>query len=460
MGRAKSVAGTLNWIILLFFGCTAGGALLMVPERVHQALTNIVATFESTSTFVIWTAGLLIPAAMTGALLVAGYIGFQMARSAFFRADFRRSEAVLQRRDASIWFSDLPPGHQLYKHELRQLPEGGYTSETVPLHLTAGRSNGRPVDFDPEEWQAWQVDRLANATGRYRADTAPALAAPDGIGLEPILPKLTPAQRLIITGGSDAGKSTLVKHLIAARSNHSKIILIDPHAPNKVLGHDVIGTGRDFEAIGRALESLVWLMTTRYQDVRDGILGYGDHERVSVFIEEWTSIQRKVERAGEWFETLLTESRKVNIHLTVISHSPNVDTLGVSAQIRKSAIIVELIGGQGQRRRAFIHPNSKINPDGTKAKPTEYALPGPFLGHVKPAGEVVLELPDARVLQAQAMEADGESVTAIAKVYHGVERPNGEQINEVRELLQRAKAARETHARATTTSRFFHAGQG
>lgn len=257
--------------------------------------------------------------------------------------------------------------------------------------------------------------------------------------MEPILPRLVAAQRLIIAGGSDAGKTTLIKHIIAGRADHSKIIPIDPHAPSKLLGYDVIGAGRDYAAIERALESLLVLMTARYQDVKAGDFQYGQHERVSVFIDEWTGIVREIRSAGDMLATLLTESRKVNIHLALCCHSTTVDALGLpDAQIRKSATVVEITGGNdGTPRRAFIHPASKTNPDGSKALPQEYALPGPFVGYVQPAGEieVVSALPEARVIRAVIDHQNGVSDTAIAKAFYQVKRPNAAQIADVRALF-------------------------
>ncbi|MCB0207691.1 MAG: hypothetical protein KDJ52_00085 [Anaerolineae bacterium] len=265
------------------------------------------------------------------------------------------------------------------------------------------------------------------------------------LALPPILPRLIDAQRLIIAGGSDAGKTTLIKHIIAGRIDHSRIIPIDPHAPSKILGFDVIGAGMDYAAIAEALESLVLLMTSRYHDVRDGVLGYGQHERVSIFIDEWTGIVRKVDRAGKMLTTLLTESRKVNLHITLCCHSTTVETLGLpDAQIKRSATVVEIVGGNsGEPRRAFIHPASKTKPDGSRAKPVEYALPGPFAGYVQAPAEVVKELPDSKILKAQMMEADDQSITAIAAAYYGVEKPNSRQIKQVKELLERATNARQ-----------------
>jgi hypothetical protein len=204
-----------------------------------------------------------------------------------------------------------------------------------------------------------------------------------------------------------------------------------------VLGFDVIGAGRDYGAIGDALESLVLLMTARYEDVKQGLFGYGQHERVSVFIDEWTGIIRNVKPAGDQLAVLLTESRKVNIHLTICAHSTTIEALGLpDAQIRRSATVVEIVGGQGQPRRGFIHPVSKTTIDGKKAAPVEYALPGPFAGYVQPAGEVIRALPDSRTLKAQMLAAQGFSVTAIAREIFGVEKATGAQIQAIKDMLQ------------------------
>ncbi|MCB9080019.1 MAG: hypothetical protein H6631_20635 [Anaerolineaceae bacterium] len=318
--------------------------------------------------------------------------------------------------------------------------------------------NGAPVELTPFQERMlfkWHVlhNTASVSPGNWEVVEPAGLSAGRTLDLPPILPRLLDAQRLIIAGGSDAGKTTLVKHIVAGRIDHSRIIPIDPHAPSKILGFDVIGAGRDYAAIADALESLVLLMTSRYQDVKAGVLGYGQHERVSVFIDEWTGIVRNVDRAGDQLAILLTESRKVNIHLTLCCHSTTIEALGLpDAQIRKSATVVEIVGGNGAPRRAFIQPAGKTNPDGSKAKPQEYALPGPFAGYVQAPAEVVRALPDSKILKAQMMEAADESITAIAAEYFGVDKPNGRQLKQIRELLERATIARQGYDNNTTGS--------
>lgn len=294
-----------------------------------------------------------------------------------------------------------------------------------------------PLPGEAAAWEMWQ-----NTHGRRQAEP---LALPDStseIAPPPLLPKLLTAQRVIIAGGSDAGKTTLAKHIIAGRLDDSQVIIIDPHAPSKILGVDCIGAGRDYGAIEGALLSLCELMSHRYDDVKYGLAGYGEHDRISVFVDEWTGIRKNVKNAGELLGTLLVESRKVNIHLTFLTHSLTVDVLGIDAQIRASAKLVQLYGGEDEEYRAFILPRTKIEPDGKKSLPVEYALPGLFVGYAQPQAEVVKALPDVRVLRAQRMKAEGASVTAITKVFYNVQRPNGGQIKAVRELLRRAAEER------------------
>lgn len=250
-----------------------------------------------------------------------------------------------------------------------------------------------------------------------------------------MLPTLLKAQRLIIGGGSDSGKSTTAKHLIAGRAEASQVIVIDPHAPSKILGFDVIGAGRNWQSIGEALESLELLMHDRYGDVAAGLMGYFEHRPLSIFIDEWTSIIEEVPNAGKILKTLLTESRKVNMFLTILTHSTTLDGLGLpSAQLKKSALIVELIGGQDQPHRAFIHPQTSV--DGKK--PREYKTPGPFYGFPQPQ-QLTLELPSPKVIVAQKMANEGASLRSIAKELLGVKTPNGSHLEQIKQLLDCAK---------------------
>jgi hypothetical protein len=139
-----------------------------------------------------------------------------------------------------------------------------------PLHLNpATYQNGRPAEVSPAEliaWQSWQAFRSPRAAVAAQVIPGQALALPPG-PVE-LLSALDSVQRCLIADASDVGKTTLLQHTIARRLNNSKVVMIDPHAyPGKWPGCMVIGIGRNYKDIDRALTSLVQLMTKRYGDI-------------------------------------------------------------------------------------------------------------------------------------------------------------------------------------------------
>lgn len=428
-------------IPVMFFGLILFMTLVLfvrayVPPGELRAISQEVAlAFKITAMTVIIAGGLALALALVGGLGFLGWIGYSQGVTWEAAAQIKKAEVIKARREAGHWQTVAPAGSQIILHDVT---ESGLTVNHKPGHLAAGWINGHPVEWSPaqvSQWAFFQVQQSINKPPR--TVTGPAPAAQLEGSLSPILPLLTQAQRVILAGGSNSGKTTLTKHLIAARSQDSRIVVIDPHSPSKLLGIDVIGAGRKYDKIGQALESLVLLMQERYEDVAKGVFGYQEHPRVSVFIDEWTSIAEEVDHAGRILKTLLTESRKVNIHLVLLAHSTTVPVLGLpDAQIKKSAMIVELTGGNGEPHRAFVQPASRTTPDGRRATPVEYALPGPFASYAQPAGEIILDLPDPRLVRLRQMAGEGKKPTVLAREYFGVDKPNSRQIEAVMKILE------------------------
>lgn len=388
----------------------------------------------------------ILAAATLGGVILVGaavVIGVAALREGLRRSRERTQQARLSTDEHKIKimvqsrvFHNAGATDQVYQYD-------ALANITTPLHLQPGPVNGVRIEPTELEIENYRLHRLTTGS-RAAALPGPDLAAQLPAGPPPLLPVLLQAQRLIVGGGSDSGKSTLAKHLIAGRSEDSQIVVIDPHSPSRVLGYDVIGAGRDYHAIGQALESLELLMHERYTDVAAGLMGYFQHSRLSIFIDEWTGIIEAIPEAGSRLKVLLTESRKVNMFLCLLTHATTLDGLGLpSAQLKKSALIVELVGGQGQPHRAFVHPSTTLANDGKKARPVEYALPGPFTGWPQPAAEIVLDLPSPEIIKIQRMADEGASLRAMAReLFPGVKDPGGPYIDQVKELLKRAEAAK------------------
>jgi hypothetical protein len=339
-------------------------------------------------------------------------------------------------REAGLAFHSTPLGDYIYRSKAV-----AKDSEIIPGHLLSAPYNGAPSAPTAQDEQKWLFYTTRNSPKLIEGQSTPLL--PVTQELPPLLPILLKTQRLIVGGGSDSGKSTLAKHLIAGRTQDSQIIPIDPHSPSKLLGIDVIGAGRNWQAIGQALESLELLMHDRYSDVAAGLMGYFQHDKISIFIDEWTSIVEEVPDAGKRLKTLLTESRKVNMFLTLLTHATTLDGLGLpSAQLKKSALIVELVGGNGEQPyRAFVHPQTSIGVDGKKAKPTEYQLPGPFSGYPD-SQDILPVLPSPQLIKLQRMANEGMSRRAMIKVlYPEIDNPGKRHYALVDELLSGVNGA-------------------
>lgn len=156
----------------------------------------------------------------------------------------------------------------------------------------------------------------------------------------PLLPASTESYRklldvdfihLLVTGPSDAGKTTVLCHLIDNSPFDTVVYVLDPHAkfnrwPNRV--NEVIGHGRDYQAVDSKLVSLIAEMDRRYNSNKVNF------QRVLIIADEWLGILEHCPNALKFFNTIGSEARKVAMSLVVSSISMTVDDLDVSGAIR------------------------------------------------------------------------------------------------------------------------------
>lgn len=417
----------------LILSLVGGGLFAIVLYNVLTAIWSEVLTVV---TIVIWTFGIALAVAVVVVVVALALRVYDWLSDMFHRTRHERrmndeeyAKAQIENRHRDVTVVTAAPGEQVY------IGRPGHSELTFdPHHLIPGSVNGEVIQPSAFEVQQWKRYLASHST--TNAGTVKALAAGEVVEvIEPILPVLVQAQRVLLAGPSNAGKSNLVKHVILERSRYSNIVVIDPHSPSEILGFDVIGAGRDYVQIDEALRSLVLLMSERYDDVKQHRAKYFEHDHISVFVDEFTSIKREVDQAGEILTTLLTESRKVNISLCILVHALTKDIVDLGPQIRASSLQVELQGGQhdNDQRKAFVLPSNGSQRRGDRK---EYSLPGLFNDAQIPHDSVVMALPDPQALEAQMMHTQGFSDTAIAKAIYDVKKPSGRQIKAVQALRQ------------------------
>ena len=203
-----------------------------------------------------------------------------------------------------------------------------------------------------------------------------------------LLEVLAKAERVLVVGDSDAGKTTLLQHAISRRINHQLVIVLDPHAePGQWLNAKVVGAGLDFPRIAKVLDQLTEEMKQRYQR---RAVGDNRYRPLMVVVDEWMSIALETERGGEQLISLLTQGRKVKMYLFVGTHSQNVKAMKLE--------------GRGDLRDNFIQVHLYVN-QVTKARRATVdfgegelpaVAPGPFVQAMNTPPANVIELPPSK----------------------------------------------------------------
>ncbi len=357
-----------------------------------------------------------------------------------------RANRRVMEREATVMCIVADEGQQVYIRD---------TDERVTwrnAHLD-GRiyANGRQTTPNQVEISAWQTYMLRGRPNVMGQATSPQLLpAPIQVDL---LAALDNVQRCLIVGASDSGKTTLLQWLVSRRRQTSKVIVIDPHAyPDKWPGCIVVGTGRNYREIDKALDALVRLMTKRYDEIGKGIVAEQGHSRITILIDEWRAIVYNVKGAGEAIKALLTESRKAAFSVFVASHSERAKPLGLAGEydLKEGFAIVRLSIANGQRQATLDTGNGEV--PGT--------LPGPFVAGRQPVleanapstgyqaealktgnpgdGLINLEVEptpvEAHILH---LYEAGENISAIATAVYGSK--GGHQNQRVKETLRKYK---------------------
>lgn len=206
----------------------------------------------------------------------------------------------------------------------------------------------------------------------FTGDDQPALPPPN------ILDILGQAQRALVVGPSNAGKTTLLNHYIrqCQAAGPGEILVIDPHAePSHWRGCKVVGIGSNHPEISETLDKLIRIMEKRYEEIGQGIVKTGQHPPISVIIDEWMSIANMCPNASHVMVRLLTESRKAAFSVIICSHSQRIKSLGLTGQgdLKEGFTVVKLVLTPNKQRKAIIDMGDGVD--------TEAELPGPFIDY-------------------------------------------------------------------------------
>jgi len=304
--------------------------------------------------------------------------------------------------------------------------------------------------------------------GRSASELCPA-DDPDPLDLIPHavwFPKVVNGLHVITVGETGSGKSTLAEAIAyECHKQGDDVRIITPHGrPSDWFGFRVIGAGRNYNAIDKALREGLTEMSGRYK-LYDA--GHDDFERVTYIIDETTAIAKKCQNWLEFFGDVSCEGRKVEIRLIVLIHGKQVKTLGLEGQsdLRENFQFIFL--GRHAVKALSISKNMaypavmEVNGelaliDNSKLpeianQPTVYTDSKPFKTvpeQVKTddqpqtdneptlnASELLKELPNDRQRTIATLLFNGINDTAIAKHLSGDYRKNLGEVGQIRQSL-------------------------
>lgn len=137
-----------------------------------------------------------------------------------------------------------------------------------------------------------------------------------------------PRGHMLIAGETGSGKSTAAAAVAVNRAN---VRVLDPHWNGADWpGLEVIGGGRDFEAIRASMDAMRELLRARYAERLDG---RDDFEPFTVFVDEMPAIVSALGReVRDFWREWLREGRKVGLYLVLLTQSTRVRTLGIEGE--------------------------------------------------------------------------------------------------------------------------------
>ncbi len=332
-------------------------------------------------------------------LIIGPLLWYVVERMRLLRA--RRIEAERQAHVMTITV-----GNQVFVRDTNQ------SANWRAMHLEARTYiNSQYSEPSSPEIQRWQ---LFNAPQRAVNKSMELLAPQSQVDL---LAALNTAQCALIVGQRDSGKTTILQHVISRRLTQSSVLVLDPHShPTRwPQGCEVIGTERDFQKIENALKGLLALMNKRYRDIGKGLVREGEHEPVTVIVDEWRAIVYNLGKpASEIIKTLLAESRKTNIDVFVGTHSERVKALGIEGEgdLKEGFVIVRLtVNKMTKERIATVDYGDGEIPA---------ALPGAFIAQgpqILDSSDLIDFEPEPTPEEARVLEMyrANESLRAISK---------------------------------------------
>ena len=235
----------------------------------------------------------------------------------------------------------------------------------------------------------------------------------------PLIDTVSKYARILVVGGQDAGKTSVMLWLAEAKMKLGNVVAIDTHASPEKWPREahVLGFGLDYNQAQRGFNQVLDLMTKRYDEIGQGRAKERSHPIISVLTDEWTDLPDMIPNfKKQYVKPLFTKSRKAAIDLSLAAHDDTVEALGMEglSGLKKSFDVVIYLDYSEGKHTSIVQYGLKKS----TSKRVECLPPGPYVPNGKPLQPVqnyidfntfpgVLSQ-DIRVLEAIRMNYDSQ----------------------------------------------------
>ncbi len=338
--------------------------------------------------------GLKLPAALLGTCLSAGAMTLARkfgAEEKLRQKQWRHREQVAEHQSAAQAAYEMALAEQRYK-TLLQADQVSFEGEVEGAYMQA-------LGIDPAAayLPGTSLEQVTDPRDKVQGQEEPAIA--DTASTPPStpsssLPNLTNYPSVLIYGSQGSGKTTFAESEIQRRlrAGH-RVVALDPHAKfGGWKGCEVIGAGMDYLGIDAKLGWFAGEVRRRYELIAKQ--PDPKFQPLTVVVDEFTNWASRCDNAGEFFKAALSDIRKAECYVLIISHTRTLPGLGDAkgmASLRDAALLeIELLGqidpatgeavpkfeafiklpGQGQGDRSLIKiPRSQPPIDPRKLDP-------------------------------------------------------------------------------------------
>jgi hypothetical protein len=238
------------------------------------------------------------------------------------------------------------------------------------------RNNGWKQFFKPGNARLY--DRMVEANGIHQ-EADPGKAERPAATLPPLLPVLETMDRILIIGGQGSGKTSLLNWIVEQKLSDAHVMVLDSHAsPFDWPDHaQVVGLGRDYDAIDAAVDAYVAELDRRYKLRASG--QQLKFEKRFIVADELFAMNSNVDIKSR-VKTLLTEARKVDMGIVLAGHSDRAANIGLEGS-------KDLLNGFQALVYLDVEDGQHIATIETSRGKRRYSHPGPYRGRTGSTGQ-------------------------------------------------------------------------